>query len=117
MTVHGDVRLFMDFRGLKDGLTGLRRAVDGEPEEADVTQSLDRVRGVGAYQFDFRLNASVSYEPVKNLSFQVFGQNLLGANRNKRYCYDFTGNVRASPHRVRFIEELPTFGIRLDCRF
>jgi outer membrane receptor protein involved in Fe transport len=117
VTLHVDARFLWDFQGSKDGLTGLRRAVAGLPEEAEVARSLRRLKDVGTYEYDFRLNASVSYKLLEGLDVQVFGQNLLGANRNKRYSYDFNGNNRASPHRVRFIEEPRVYGVRIDYQF
>jgi len=79
-----------------------------------VEHAIRRVKDADTYDFDFRLNTSLTYKLLKGLDIQVFTQNLLGANRNKRYSYDFSGINRASPHRVRFIEEERTFGISLN---
>ena len=116
LTVHIDGRWLWDYQGAKDGLTGLANAVEGLPEEAAVEAALDRVDDVDAYEYDFRLNASVDYEFNEKVSVQIFAQNLLGRNDNKRYSYD-TGNDRASPKRVRFTEEPRTFGASVSCRF
>jgi outer membrane receptor for ferrienterochelin and colicin len=116
MTLHADTRILWDYQGAKDGLEGLRRAVAGTSEEAAVEQAIRRVEDVDIYDFDFRLNTSFSYKLLKGLDIQVFVQNLLGANRNKRYSHD-NGSDKASPHRVRFIEEKRTFGISINYRF
>ena len=108
VTLHADARFLWDFQGMKDGLTGLKRTVAG------VERSIRQIKGVDTFDFDFRLNASVSYELCRGLSVQFFVQNLLGANRNKRYSYDFSGYNRGSPHRVRFIEEPRIYGFRMD---
>ena len=111
VTLHADTRILWDYQGAKDGLKGLRRAV-----AAAVEQAIRRVEDVDTYDFDFRLNASLSYELRENLNIQIFSQNLLGANRNKRYSYD-NGNDDAAPAKVRFIEEERTFGISIDFKF
>ncbi len=116
LTLHGDARLLWDFQGAKDGLSALADAVDGLPEEAAVDAAIRRVQDVGAYDYDFRLNASLDYEFNENLSAQVFVQNLLGRDGNKRYSYD-TGNNRASPKRVRFTEEPRAFGFSMSYQF
>ena len=114
VTLHADTRILWDFEGMKDGLEGLSKAVAGTSEEAAVEHAIRRVKDADTYDFDFRLNTSLTYKLLKGLDIQVFTQNLLGANRNKRYSYDFSGINRASPHRVRFIEEERTFGISLN---
>jgi hypothetical protein len=116
VTLHADTRILWDFEGMKDGLKGLRRAVAGTSEEAAVEEAIRRVEDVDTYDFDFRLNASLSYELRENLNIQIFSQNLLGANRNKRYSYD-NGNDDAAPAKVRYIEEERTFGISIDFKF
>lgn len=113
---HVDGRFVWDFQGAKDGLTGLADAVDGLPEEPAVDAAIQKAEDAGAYEYDFRLNASVSAEAGEHLTIQVFGQNLLGQDGNKRYSYD-TGNNKASPHRVRFVEEPRTFGVRAIYEF
>jgi outer membrane receptor protein involved in Fe transport len=117
LILHADARYLWDFQGLKDGLHGLERAVEGLPEEADVAESLARVRSVGAYGSDLRCNASLTYESANGLTVQVYVQNLIGKDQNKRYAYDFSGNNRASPHRVRFIEEPRAYGFRIEYRY
>jgi hypothetical protein len=116
LMLHADTRILWDFEGMKDGLKGLRRAVAGTSEEAAVEQAIRRVEDVDIYDFDFRLNASLSYELRENLNIQIFSQNLLGANRNKRYSYD-NGNDDAAPAKVRYIEEERTFGISISFVF
>jgi outer membrane receptor protein involved in Fe transport len=116
MTLHADTRILWDFEGMKDGLKGLRRAVAGTSEEAAVEQAIRRVEDVDTYDFDFRLNTSLSYKLLKGMDIQVFVQNLLGANRNKRYSHD-NGNDDASPNKLRFIEEERTFGVSINYRF
>jgi outer membrane receptor protein involved in Fe transport len=117
LTLHGDARFLWDFQGMKDGLEGLRRAVAGQPEEAAVLAAIKRVEDEGAYDYDFRANVSLAYAFRKGFDIQIFIQNLLGANQNKRYSLDSPGINRASPHRVRFIEEPRTLGIRMDYQF
>ena len=102
---------------MKDGLAALQAAVAGLPEQMEVERSLQRVSSVDAFGHDFRLNASLSYDLRKGMAIRAFAQNLLGASSNKRYSYDFSGTNRASPHRVRFIEEPRAFGISVDYGF
>lgn len=116
LVFHSDARILWDYQGSKDGLESLNQAVQGEPEEADVQNSLQAVEQQNVYEYDFRLNASVLYNASDAFAIQFSIQNLLGANDNKRYSYD-TGMNRAAPHRVRYIEEPRTFGIRLDYKF
>lgn len=116
LTLHADARLYWDYKGSQDGLDSLNQAVQGEPEEAAVEQSIAIVKAKNVYDYDFRFNASLLYKISKKLEVQIYGQNLLGANDNKRYSYD-SGNTRASPRRVRFVEEPQTFGFRLDYKF
>lgn len=116
LSLHIDGRWFSVFQGAKDGLTGLENAVDGEPVEADTDAAIKKVKDKDVYDYDLRLNASLTYQLDDNLSMSFFVQNLLGSNNNKRYSYD-TGNDRTSPKRVRFVEEERTFGITVRYRF
>lgn len=116
MTIHADARIQWDFQGREDSLEGLRLAVAGEPEQADVERAIRRVREVDAFEPDFRANASFSYELRDNLGLRISVQNLLGANGNKRYSYD-EGENRAAPRRVRFVEEPRALEIRVEYRF
>lgn len=115
-TLHLDGRILWDYQGAQDGLESLRQAVQGEPEQADVEQSLQAVADKNVYEMDFRLNLSLSYKVSNSFDIQMLIQNLYGSNDNKRYSYD-SGNSRAAPRRVRFVEEPRTFGVRLDYRF
>jgi hypothetical protein len=113
---HIDGRVLWDFQGAKDGLTGLSRAVIGSGVSRAVNAAIDRIYDVDTFDYDFRLNASLDYAVNDNFSVQVFAQNLLGSNRNKRYSYD-TGSDELSPDRVRFIEEPRTFGFLMRYEF
>ncbi len=116
MMLHVNAHLFWDYKGAKDGLESLRRAVQGEPEQAAVEQTIRAVEDKDVYEYDFRLNASLTYTLRDNLDVHVFAQNLIGTNNNKRYSFD-SGNKRATPRRVRFVEEPRTLGIRMDYKF
>jgi outer membrane receptor protein involved in Fe transport len=117
MTLHADARILWDFQGQKDGLEALRRAVAGTSDEAAVKQAIRKVEDADTYDYDFRLNSSISYALRKDLTIQIFAQNLLGENGNKRYSYDYSGTSKPGPHRVRFVEEPRTYGIRIDYRY
>lgn len=114
--LHVNGRVQWDFQGPKDGLQGLREAVAGEPEESEVLAAIQRAEDEDVYETQYILNASLSYEPIDNLYIRVIGQNLLSANDNKRYSFD-TGAKKASPHRVRFIEEPRAYGVSVDYLF
>ena len=116
VTLHVDARVLWDFQGAKDGLSALASAVSGLPEEAAVLAAIGKVNAADTYEYDFRLNASLDFQFTKGLSGQLFAQNLIGANGNKRYSYD-TGNNRASPKRARFTEEARAFGAILRYEF
>ena len=116
LTFHTNARFIWEYQGAKDGLESLRQAVQGEPEEAAVEQALQKVDDVGAYDYQFRLDVSLSYLFRKGWDLQVFVQNLAGANGNHRYSYD-TGVKVAAPKRVRFVEEPRTVGFRLAYYF
>ena len=112
-TFHMDARILWDFQGAKDGLSALRSAVTGQPEQSAVEAAIQKALANGTYDYDLRLNASLSYKLKKNMTIYLFSQNLLGSNKNKRYAFD-TGIDRASPHRIRFVEEPRTFGMRFE---
>jgi len=111
LTLHMDARMMWDFQGAKDGLNSLENAVQGEPEEIAVENTLALVRDKNVYEYDFRVNASINFQIKKSFDIQVFTQNILSSNNNKRYSFD-SGNDRAAPKRVRFVEEPRTFGIQ-----
>jgi outer membrane receptor protein involved in Fe transport len=115
-TAHLDAHVLWDYQGAKDGLESLRLAVQGQPEQTAVEQALAVANGQNVYDLDFRLNASVQFEPQDNFKIRMFVQNLLGHGDNKRYSFD-EGNDRASPKRVRFTEEPRTFGIKIAYKF
>lgn len=116
ITFHADSRFVWDFRGARDGFGSLRRAVEGTSYEAAVANSLRAVEDIGTYKLDFRTNLSLSYKVNNNTELQLYGLNILGANSNKRYSYDY-GNDAPAPKRVRFIEEPRVWGIRLNYGF
>ena len=115
-TWHVDAHVFWDYQGSKDGLKSLHDSVQGEPEEAAVEQAIANIEAVDTFDYDFRLNTSISYKPTSSLDIRFLVQNLLGSNRNKRYAYD-SGTTRAAPHKVRFVEEPRTFGIKAEYKF
>jgi outer membrane receptor for ferrienterochelin and colicin len=115
ITLHIDSRSAWDFKGSLDGLTGLSRAVVGTPDENAVLNAIQEVKDANTYKYDFRLNMSISYNFHQNFAFGLYGLNILGANSNKRYSYDY-GNDKAAPAGVRFIEEPRVWGIRFDCQ-
>lgn len=115
-TAHMDAHVFWDYLGAKDGLESLRLAVQGQPQQTTVEQALAEVDAQGAYDLDFRLNASIEYKLKDNLKVRAFIQNLLGSGDNKRYSFD-EGNDRATPKRVRFTEEPRTYGIKMEYNF
>lgn len=116
LTFHADSRFVWDFQGAKDGLGSVRRAVEGTPYEQAVAKALRAVEDIGTYKLDFRTNLSLSYKVSNDMELQLYGLNILGANNNKRYSYDY-GNDAPAPKRVRFIEEPRVWGIRLNCGF
>ena len=116
LTLHIDGRLIWDYQGSRDGLKGLANAISGLPVYGAVSSALGRVKDAGAYDYDFRLNASLTYDYSENLTLQVFAQNLIGRDGNKRYSYD-AGNNKLSPSRVRFIEEPRTIGVSIRYQF
>lgn len=113
LALHVDSRIFWSFDGAKDGLEMLKR--DATPSE-ELTSILDRLDEVGVYDMDFRLNVSAVTRLSDNIRTTVYVQNLLGSNDNKRYSYD-AGIGSPFPHRVAFVEEPRTVGVRVDLDF
>ncbi len=116
LALHIDARLFWDRQGAQDGLNSLRQAIIGQPEEQEVLDALERIKTENVHEIDFRLNASLSYVPCKNMEVQVYCQNLFGTNDNKRYAYD-SGISKPAPHKIRYTEEPRSLGIRLAYTF
>lgn len=116
IVLHLNGRLQWDYQGSRDGLEGLRKAVEGLPQETEVLAALDTVKDNGTHEYQLRLNASLSWEPLKDLVVRVYAQNILDVQKNLRYSYDI-GAVWPSPHRIRFIQEPRTFGVRVDRKF
>lgn len=79
-------------------------------------RNIDTIEKKSVYDYDFRTNVSFAYKMTKALSIQLFMQNILGKSENKRYSFD-TGNNRAAPRRVRYVEEPRTFGLQLEYSF
>ncbi|MFC1555301.1 TonB-dependent receptor plug domain-containing protein [candidate division KSB1 bacterium] len=115
ITFHIDSRILWDFQGSKDGLTGLSNAVAGTADEAAVSNSINEVNNVNTYENDFRSNFSLSYLLNENFEMQFYGLNVFGANKNKRYSYDY-GNDKTAPAGVRFVEEPRVWGLKLNYR-
>ncbi len=115
LVLHLDAHLLWDFQGAKDGITGLKNAVRGLPEEQGVLQAVDAVEAKDVYDHDFRLNGSVSYKFSSGIEAILYAQNLVGSN-NYRYAED-SGNSSASPRRVRFVEEARVYGLKVDIGF
>ena len=116
LTLHADAQLLWGYRGLEDGIEALREAVAGSSKAPEVEGALRRVNDVGTYGLDLPVNASAAYNLHENLHVQLFGQNLLGSNRNRRYSYD-VGIDDPAPRQVRFIQEPRVYGLRFEYRF
>jgi outer membrane receptor protein involved in Fe transport len=115
IVLHLNTRIVFDYQGSKDGLTGLSSAVAGTSDELAVANALQQVEAVGAFDTDYRTNASVVYVSPYNLNAGLYVQNLIKSN-NYRYAYD-NGNKRPSPKGVRFTEEPTTWGVKIGYGF
>ena len=65
---------------------------------------------------DVRVNASLGFLLSSDLRLVIHAHNLASTGNSKRYAYDF-GNDRASPRRIRLVEEPRVFGATLEYRF
>ncbi|NRB38042.1 MAG: hypothetical protein HRU20_06180 [Pseudomonadales bacterium] len=68
------------------------------------------------YCLGFRLNLALSYRWQEDLEFNLYLQNLVSVNDNKRYSYD-TGNDDPAPRRVRYIQKPRSLSLALQYSF
>ncbi|MFY0686632.1 MAG: TonB-dependent receptor plug domain-containing protein [Cyclobacteriaceae bacterium] len=127
--MHLNTRMFYGYEGSYDEMRMYENAyantvipADLEEEFAIQRADFERERNIlesyDAYEFDFRINASVSYKmPVNDkikARFIAYSDNMLGSN--KRY-YVSTGSSGTVPDRLQFMEEPTTIGGRLLISF
>lgn len=119
LTLHIDARWFSEMKGAKDGLDAYDAALTSTALDTPLfREAMRRVAEEDAYDSDFRLDALLDYALTPRSSIQLFGQNLLCGDHNRRYSYDeATLAPRPGPSRVRFVEESQLVGIRLSHRF
>jgi outer membrane receptor protein involved in Fe transport len=118
LTLHVDARWLGAMNGARDGLTGLRDAVEGTPAATDeFFAALDRVAQEDVYDGEFHINALLEYAFSPRSSVQLFAHNLFESTGNKRYGFDRAGAREPAPERVRFLVEPQSIGLRLSHRF
>jgi outer membrane receptor protein involved in Fe transport len=111
LLLHVDSRIFWGEQGQKDALSALQTAADasGGMRTQAITDSIQALKDQGAYDIDFRLNASAHFLLSPSFTVGIYGQNLCWTCGNKRYGYD-AGLVRAAPIRSIFVREPLTVG-------
>jgi len=115
-TLHLDSRVYWGFEGAKDGLSLLENSAQDSEYEKDVRETIQDDRDKNVYGADWRLNMSISYD-YKGFLLTAYGMNLTEALLSaKRYSYD-GGISYESPHRVAFVEEPLTLGVKLGYHF
>jgi outer membrane receptor protein involved in Fe transport len=117
LLLHVDTHIFWGEQGQKDALSALQTAADAammgmDPRKDAIDASVKAARDAGAYDIDWRLNASAHFLLSPQTSVGVFGQNLLSNAGAKRYGYD-AGLVRAAPIRTIFVREPLMVGANL----
>lgn len=85
---HIDSRLYWGFQGAQDGQEMMRRALTGSKDSANTANILNIIAKYDAYGPDFRLNASIRFNPIKNLTISLNGMNLVDLTHNRRIKYD-----------------------------
>jgi outer membrane receptor protein involved in Fe transport len=88
LLLHFDSRLYWGFQGAKDGQEMLRRALPGSKDSLATSQILDLIAKYDTYGPDFRLNASIRFNPIKNLTLSINAMNILDVTNNRRLRYD-----------------------------
>lgn len=114
--LHLDAHLLWAFDGPPDGINDTIEATQGDPAQQDSIERADDIFATNAYDYDFRLNASLTYQLNDNTRLGVYGHNILGAHGNKRYHYD-TGSSGPLFSRTRFIEEPRHISFRVSSKF
>jgi len=114
--LHLDAHLIWELDGPRDGINDTIEATAGDPAQQAAIDREYLILKTDAYDHDFRLNASLTYELDKNTTLGVYGHNIIGANGNKRYHYD-TGNGNSPFGRARFTEEPRHISFRFNATF
>lgn len=129
---HLNVQIYWDYDGAYDEMHMYQQAYDNfdtnslsaadlvifNQQKADFENERALLEAEDAYEYDFALNGSMSYEWQKDkdyeLSISVFIENIL--NTKKRY-YVSTGSSDPFPARLKFLEEPRTIGVNLNLNF
>lgn len=116
-TLHLDGRLFWGYEGSQNEIQQFENAVAGLPAKDSVyvkrmREVLADLRSHDIYEMDGRLNASVTWAFAPGANVNLYCQNLVGLNDNKRYGMD-TGGKGLYPNRQVWLEEPRTFGFKV----
>lgn len=129
---HLNGQIYWDYDGAYDEMHMYQQAYDNfdtsslsaadliifTQQKSDFENERRLLEAEDAYEFDFALNGSMSFQWQKDkdyeLSLSVFIENIL--NTKKRY-YVSTGSSDPFPARLKFLEEPRTVGINLRLNF
>ncbi len=117
-TFHLDAHVFWAYEGARDLIPMLEKAIaaPGVPaaQRASVQAALDDLKRRDVWDFDFRSNASLTYDFDSRFWASAIVMNLVGSNDNKRYQHDI-GATTLVP-RAFYTEEPRFFGLNVGAR-
>lgn len=111
LVIHFNTRVLWGFKGALDGITLVEELIKGTEIEQQMQESIDFMRANNFYDYDLRLNASISYRFLKKFTASLQFMNITNENNNYRYKYDagskaenylFRTNILSEPFMMNF---------------
>ena len=121
ITIHGDIKVFWDYKGALDGLAMDQGAIKTVATQAQEAPIFAMIRGKNAYKTSMTGNLSTRFNLTEKWSTTIFAMNLVGIHGNKRYGYDSgyksSDGTYTFPSKIYWVEEPTVWGIKAEYKF
>ncbi len=116
---HIDSRIYWNFEGSQDGLQMMRNSLPNALLSEEKQKVIELIEKYDTFGTDFRLNASIRFNPFESIYLTIFGMNLVDLTNNRRVKYD-TGSKEdkfSYIMKTSMIVEPLTIGLNLTVNF
>ncbi len=117
LILHIDARLFWGFEGAKDGLHIVEDIIKGSEKESQLQGIIDFMNEQDFYDYDLRVNASISYSFLEKINLSAYLMNITALGNKYRYKYEAGNKTDSYLFRMNVLEEPFTIGLSLSYEF
>jgi len=114
LILHIDARLFWGFDGAKDGLHIVEDIIRGTEKESQLQSIIDFMNDKNFYDYDLRVNASISYSFLEKINLSAYLMNITAIGNNYRYKYEAGNKTDSYLFRMNVLEEPFSIGLSLS---